>query len=142
MTRMPRPLDVRNARPIETRARPALRRPSPPVAAGIAAGLHLAVFVAAYMLEPAPTDTEVAWQWLGELVALGYLAALGTAFATVNSARTSLIASFTAGAIGLGMTIACPATGHHAVAGWWYAQLGLFTVATAAPILLGRRVRR
>ena len=137
MTRMPRPLETSTQRRIQ----PSRRRLEPVVASSVAAALHVFVFVVAYAIEPEPTNTEVAWQWLGELAALGYLAALGTAFATLRDARTSLVASIVAGAIGLGLIIACPATGHHELAGWWFGQLGLFTVATVAPVALGRRLR-
>lgn len=115
---------------------------NPTAAAVLAVAVHAVVFVAAALLEPEPSNDQVAWQWIGDLAALGYLAALGTAFATLSASHRSLKASLIAGGIGLLVVVGCPVSGHHAVAGWWYATLGLFIAATLTPAVLLRRARR
>jgi hypothetical protein len=85
------------------------------------------LFLAGTVGEPVP-DGEV--EALGALDAVLTLAALATLVAV-----TSLLAcarrgdarggwaAFGGGLYFLGLSLACPATGHHAIGGWWYVQL-------------------
>ncbi len=111
------------------------------VAGGVVA-LQFAVLLAAIAVEPAATDETVAWQWVGDLLAAGFFGSLTIALMTVRSSSFSLRASAAAGGIGLALTLGCPISGHHAVAGWWLAQLSLFSVAAVAPIAAMLVLRR
>lgn len=150
MTGRPDPLDRHRLR---TAARIAPRGPEPPrsgwlarlsgrqVAAGTVA-VQVAVLFAVLAIEPAPSDATVAWQWIGELLAGGYLVALVAGGLLVDWPSRSLRASGIAGALGLGLAVGCPATGHHEMAAWWFGEIGLFAAAAAAPLLARRLLRR
>ena len=77
-------------------------------------------------IEPAPAEPDAAEGVLATVVALGFFLALG---ATVGGLalrrRWGLVASVVAAGILLGMAVACPATGHHAIAPWWLGQLAI-----------------
>lgn len=148
VTRMPRQLDPTKAPRIArtplagTIASPTPRMPDLRMTGGSErarrwavglASLQVAVLAIAIAIEPAAASDEVAWEWLGDLLAIGYVAALFAAFSVVPRPRLSIGWSAAAGGLGLALTAGCVLTGHHAVGGWWFGQLALFSVAALAP---------
>jgi hypothetical protein len=94
--------------------------------------LGLAVGIA---VEPPPTNPNAVDPWFVDAVGTLLLGTLLLAFAGFwLRRRWSLAASLVAAGMLVGSTLACPASGHHAVGAWWVVQLGcgLGLVATSA----------
>lgn len=88
-------------------------------------GWPAVIFLAA-ALEPAPADPTAATSAVGGLISfllLGLLA--GTALAASARHTSTPVWAGALGVAALGLTVACPASGHHAVGAWWFAQLAL-----------------
>ncbi|MDP8971290.1 MAG: hypothetical protein M3N52_12510 [Actinomycetota bacterium] len=88
----------------------------------------------AIAVEPPAADSVV--PPLANVAAIGFLLALGVAFVGLSARlRWGFAASLIAALTLTGMSLACPATGHHTLAPWWFAQLacalGLVAVSIA-----------
>jgi hypothetical protein len=80
------------------------------------------------LAEPVPLFASIL-QW----GALGLQVAALAGFAARR--RWGLLASLAAGSVLLGLTVACPISGHHeAVAAWWGVQLACFGALTAMSV--------
>jgi hypothetical protein len=98
--------------------------------------------VLAGVIQPAPDGpAPVAASWL-DLVMLGaevaFLVSLGQLIA---GRRTGLQTGLVAGTGLLALTAACPATGHHAIAAWWWVQLGVSAFIALTSLGLLARTR-
>ncbi len=86
----------------------------------------------ALLIEPAAADPEAIPGTVERTVATAFfLAAATVLIGAVERRRFTFAASTVAAATFLFAAIACPATGHHAIGGWWAVQMG------AAGALLG-----
>ena len=86
----------------------------------------LVVVPAVWLLRPAPADPEATVPAaVGVVLAMWQLVVLAGLVGLVSRKRWGIAASLAAGTVLLADTVACPATGHHAFAGWWFAQLAL-----------------
>ncbi|HEX2027749.1 MAG TPA: hypothetical protein VHF25_07090 [Nitriliruptorales bacterium] len=97
-----------------------------PVAWAAGAVIGWTVLVAlAIAVEPPASDPQAlpsaVETLVGTLVLVGMLGA-ATAFGARR--RAGFLLSLAAGLVLFGASLACPATGHHELAGWWYVQLG------------------
>ncbi|MDP9023161.1 MAG: hypothetical protein M3N57_10830 [Actinomycetota bacterium] len=126
MTVAARPLDTREARRVipPRRLRDRLHDRIPQawcVAAALAWAALLSVAVA---LEPGADDPAAIPSAVDALIATVLFGGLfATAAGLGSRRRIGFAASFGAALLLLGATLACPATGHHELAGWWYGQL-------------------
>lgn len=111
-----------------------------PAALGVA---WVAVFAAAFALEPAPADPNAAVPAWAAVMSLAMFAALGTTAAGLGRRqRLGLVASVVAGGIALFGSVMCPVSGHHASIGaWWYLQMAGFTGLIGAGLVGLRRSR-
>ena len=109
-------------------------------------GLALVVGWAAFMLavtfEPAPEPEAVTPLW-ADLVVLSFVVTLLGAVVIGRRLATAGFALATvAGALGMGMAVACAATDHH-LGAWWLVELGGTGALTAlAATGLAARLRR
>lgn len=84
------------------------------------------------LIEPAAADPEAIPGTVERTIATAFfLAATTVLIGAVERRRFTFAASTIAAATFLLAAIACPATGHHAIGGWWAVQMG------AAGALLG-----
>ena len=92
------------------------------------------------VVEPAPTNPDAAVPLLADLVSTGLMATWGAMAAGIFQRRRFAAAASLVGGIGLlALTIACPASGHHAgIGAWWGVQL---VGAGALLALSGRALR-
>lgn len=105
-------------------------------------GIAWAIFVATILLlEPAPADPAPAVPLWGELLGLSFFAAFVAALTgLVGGKAWGARASLTAAALGVGVTIACVATGHHTAGAFFGYQLAGFSALGA--VSLGRPAGR
>jgi hypothetical protein len=110
-----------------------------PVWLAVVAGLlGPALAVARTALEPAAlTNPDEAVPLVAMALGTVELAAwVGAAWAGLSRRPAALGWAVGAAALGVIGVVACPTTGHHsAVAGWWYAELGLCLAALAAGVV-------
>lgn len=111
-------------------------------AAVLGIGWPVALVVGA-LLEPAPADAQAGRGVATQLVVLTVWTLL--AGTVVTAARRLPAAARWAGLLGVGMlglAVACPVTGHHAVGGWWFGQLAITAAMLGAAFAAARAGRR
>jgi hypothetical protein len=118
------------------RSIPAFARLTTPWAAALGLGWPLAI-ITMIALEPAPADPGAPVPIVVEVGGLAlYAALLMTAVAAGMRHRAAAGAATVAGLIAVTFTVACPVSGHHTYAPWWFAQLavaaGMLAVSLAA----------
>jgi hypothetical protein len=79
------------------------------------------LFLIGSTLEPRAAEPTPAWASALSLVFLGSLAI--TAAGLLARRRWGLLASLAAAGIFTAFSIACPVSGHHAYAAWWFGQM-------------------
>ena len=93
----------------------------PGTLAGMMAGVWYVLFLVALAVEPA-TDAQPAA--IDSILGFALLAGLGaTAVGLAARRRFGLVASLGAAGFLTALSIACPTTGHHSLAAWWFVQL-------------------
>ena len=108
-----------------------------------AAGLGvawIAIFTIGVAVEPAPADPDAAVPLIATLLALGLVIGwIVMAVGLVKRCRFGAAASLVAGLCLVGLTIGCPASGHHTGLGawWWFELVGSTTLVA----LSGRALR-
>ena len=130
-----RTMDGSQATRVDVDHLPAIRRTAPErlsTAWAYLLGLGWpAVYALCLVLEPRPDgrNAEQLGAVAGVLAELGGLAVFAALVATgVTAARRSRRATawgLAAGGVLAAMVVACPASGHHALGGWWLAQMAL-----------------
>ena len=95
-------------------------------------------------VEPEPADPGAAEPLVATAAFLAFVVGLVATVVAAARRRPSAAAWSTATALAaVGVTVACPASGHHgAVGSWWFAQMGLsvgMLVASGAALLAKRR---
>ena len=120
------------------------RRPlSGPVEGGWAARLGLAwvvLFTAALALEPAPAQPQTVVPLYADVIGATFMAFLFATAAGLTARRRWGVAATIGGAVRfLGMSVACPATGHHDAGMWWIGQLACATALLGASAVAWRR---
>jgi hypothetical protein len=99
--------------------------PITPRWAGIGAVAWVVLLAVGIAVEPPPTNPDAVDPWFVNAVGTLLLVALLTTFAGLGQRqRWGLAASLVAAGMLVGSTLACPASGHHAVGAWWVVQLG------------------
>jgi hypothetical protein len=109
---------------------------------GPALALGWLVFVVSVFFEPAPEPGAVTPLW-GEYLILSFWLALGAAaiMGFARFGRGAYAAATIAGALGMGLAVACRTTEHHL--GWWWAyELGATSALAAAGAVGLLRSRR
>jgi hypothetical protein len=107
------------------------------VALGIGWPIVMALSLA---IEPAPTNPEAAVPLIVNLGGWVLLLAMGaTAVAAARRLPTAIGFSALAGAVALAFTISCPASGHHALAAWWFGELALTVGMLGVTLAASRR---
>jgi hypothetical protein len=115
-------------------------RLSPWWAAGLAVA-WVAIFSGGVILEPAPSDPDAAMPLIEGLMVTGLMLGwLVTAVGLAARRRYGALGSLFAGVVLVGITIACPVSGHHSGIGAWW----LFEAAGSAALvgLSARALRR
>lgn len=109
---------------------------------GPALALAWLAFVVSVFFEPAPEPGAVTPLW-GEYMILTFWVALVTAgiMAAARAGRGAYAAATLAGALGIGLAIACRATEHH-LGAWWTWELGATGALTALGAIGLARSRR
>jgi hypothetical protein len=113
-----------------------------------AAGVRLvgavlvAVYVVGLLLEPAANGPapvlSLAEQIVGTVMTFLLVGALA---GFVRGRRWALPTALAFSALEAVNVALCPATGHHVIGWWWYAQVGLVAVMVALPALVLARTR-
>jgi hypothetical protein len=95
-------------------------------------------------VQPAPADPDAAVPAIVTLATLVLFAALvGTAVAASQRHPSAAVWGVVTGLIAVGFAVGCPATGHHAIGGWWFGQLALSLAMLGASLAaLGPRARQ
>ncbi len=92
------------------------------------------LFTIGATLEPDAAGTTPAWSVALSAVFLGLLAVTAAGF--LARRRWGVLASLAAGALFTASAVACPVSGHHGLAPWWFAQmacaLGLVVASAVA----------
>lgn len=104
-----------------------------PVAA-IVATTWAVIIPLTFAIEPAPADPEAAIPVYASLLSFGLFLALGTmAVGLISRSRSGLVASAVAATAWMAMAIACPVSGHHTFASWWFGEMagGIILVAVS-----------
>jgi len=108
----------------------------------IGIGWPLAIIVA-MALEPEPADPAAAPSVLVELASLAlFLTLVGTAIAAGVRHRAAAVGGVVTGLLTAAFSITCPASGHHVIGLWWFAQMGIVTAmlaVSAAALVHARR---
>ena len=100
-------------------------------AGAIGIGWPLAIIVA-MALEPEPADPAAAPSVLVELASLAlFLTLVGTAIAAGVRHRAAAVGGVVTGLLTAAFSITCPASGHHVIGLWWFAQMGVVTAMLA-----------
>ena len=108
-------------------------------ALAISLGWPVAI-VALAILEPAPVDPDAPVPLLVSLLgSLQVLTFIGAVIAAIARRRAAAASSIVAAGIGVVFAVACPATGHHALAPWWFASLAITGVLFAGSVAAWRR---
>jgi hypothetical protein len=131
-------------------------RPAPPLAAAqrgdrlmrelpvvwavaIAVGWPLAV-AGLVILEPAPVDPTAPEPLVVSLLgSIQMLAVTGAIIAAIARRRAAAASSTVAAGIGVVFAVACPATGHHALAPWWFGTLAISGALVYCSVAAWRR---
>jgi peptidoglycan/LPS O-acetylase OafA/YrhL len=101
------------------------------------------VFAVSYAIEPEPAATGAVPGLFDALVAYAFLVGLvGTGVAAARRLPAAVTWSFLTGAVALGLTLACPSTGQHALGTWWYGQLAACVGMLGVTAAGARRTRR
>lgn len=102
----------------------------------------IVLFWAAYAVQPPADDPAVSFTWYATALELAFLGLLGATLVGIAARRPWAASASLAGAgvFTLGVVL-CPATGHHAVAGWWFAQLAFAVALVGISALAHRRAR-
>lgn len=104
--------------------------------AGIGAVAWVVGLAVGIAVEPPPTNPNAVDPWFVNALGTLLLGTLLLAFAGFwLRRRWSLAASLVAAGMLVGSTLACPASGHHAVGAWWVVQLGCGLGLVAASAL-------
>lgn len=95
------------------------------------------LFFVGLALEPDPTQPDAIPAWLGTTIEVTLLGLIGvTAAGLLARRRWGLVASMGAATLFVGLSVACPVSGHHGFGAWWFGQMacaiGLVAVSTAA----------
>ena len=95
------------------------------------------LFFIGMALEPEPTQPDVIPTWLGAAIDVTLLGLLGVmAAGLIVRRRWGLVASLGAATFFVGLSVACPVSGHHGFGAWWYGQMacaiGLVAISVAA----------
>jgi hypothetical protein len=90
-------------------------------------------------LEPRATGPDPAWAVALNLVFLGVLAI--TAVGLLARRRWGLLASLGAAGIYSAFSVACPISGHHGLAAWWFGQMACALILVAASAFTLARAR-
>ena len=86
-------------------------------------------------IEPPPADPEAATPLLAVVLFVGLLASwAGAAQAAWRRRPQALAWATIVGALSVAITVGCPASGHHAIGAWWFAQLAVSGGATAVAV--------
>jgi hypothetical protein len=121
-------LDVDLEADVVVVADPVLDGPAERLSGWWAAGLAVAwvaIFTAGVLLEPAPANPDASAPLIATVLGLGLMLgwlvmAVGFATRRRYGAASSLLASV----VLVGMTIACPVSGHHSgIGAWWFFEL-------------------
>jgi len=107
--------------------------------------LMLVAFIAAIELTPTPDGLAPAVTAADLLIANAILLTLAAVVCGMWAARrwSPWVGAGFGGLLAVDVAL-CPATGHHAIGGWWYAQAALSAVVLLAPValLVARRTGR
>jgi hypothetical protein len=130
-------------RPREPEARePRVRRTLTPTGVRLIGAALVALFTVGYVVEPAPDGSEPALsltaQVLGTVMTVLLVAAL---VGFLRGRRWALPTSLAFGGLMAVNVALCPTTGHHELAGWWFAQVGVVAAMIALPALALARTR-
>jgi peptidoglycan/LPS O-acetylase OafA/YrhL len=95
------------------------------------------LFFIGMALEPEATQPDVIPAWLGATIDVTLVALLGVMAAGLMARRRwGLVASMGAATFFVGLSVACPVSGHHGFGAWWFAQMacaiGLVAISGAA----------
>lgn len=90
-------------------------------------------------LEPRAAGPDPAWAVVLSVVFLGVLAI--TAAGLLARRRWGLLASLGAAGIYTAFSVACPISGHHGLAAWWFGQMACAVILVAASALALARAR-
>jgi 4-amino-4-deoxy-L-arabinose transferase-like glycosyltransferase len=95
------------------------------------------LFFVGVALEPEPTQPDAIPAWLGTTIEVALLGLIGvTAAGLLSRRRWGLVASMGAATLFVGLSVACPVSGHHGFGAWWFGQMtcavGLVAVSVAA----------
>jgi hypothetical protein len=113
------------APPVVSRVRPRRRRLTLP-AARLTAITLIAAFVVGGALQPLPNGPEPVLPWWADMLGIATLVTLLAASYALAVGRRSGLWAGLVGSAGLAAQSAlCPGVGHHAIAAWWWAQLGV-----------------
>ena len=124
------------------RARPAAER-TDELSRGWARTLLLAwlvIYPLGAVLEPTPTDPDAGTPVLITLLGMVVLASwVATAVGLARGRRFGATASLVAAGGVFVAALGCPASGHHAIGAWWYAQMaGASTLVGLSALARGR----
>jgi hypothetical protein len=95
------------------------------------------LFMIGSTLEPRAAEPTPAWATALSLVFLSSLAV--TAAGLLARRRWGLLASLAGAGIFMAFSIACPVSGHHAFAAWWFGQLACAVALVGASVFALRR---
>jgi hypothetical protein len=95
------------------------------------------LFFVAIALEPEPARPDAFPVWLSATIEATLLGLIGLmAAGLLLRRRWGLVASMGAATLFVGLSVACPVSGHHGFGGWWFAQMacaiGLVAVSGGA----------
>jgi hypothetical protein len=95
------------------------------------------LFFVGAALEPEPTNPDVIPAFLSVTIDVALFGLLGVmAAGLIARRRFGLVASMGAAVFFVGLSVACPASGHHGFGAWWFGQMacaiGLVAISAAA----------
>jgi hypothetical protein len=98
-------------------------------------------FGVAVALEPTPADPQASVPAAVQAAGLVMMAGLlGTAVLAANRMRGAAVAAVVTGLVAVGLSVSCPASGHHDYGAWWFGHLGVLSAMLAVSVAaLGRR---
>jgi hypothetical protein len=97
-------------------------------------------FTIAVWLPPAPAHPHAAEPaWAAVASEAAFIALYATIFLASMRHRATAVAGVAAGLITVGMSASCPATGHHELGAWWFAQIAVLGAMLVASLLALRR---
>lgn len=109
-------------------------------AAVLGIGWPLAMVVA-IAVEPAPANPDAPVPFVVGLAANAlFIGLIATGIAAGIRHRGAAVAGVATGLLATAFTVSCPASGHHALGLWWFAQLAVTTTMLGVSLAaLGRR---